>query len=193
MSDLRLLQRIASDVLGRSVTIFEDRSFGLDLAGNVAGLAWGHATIFLGRTVPNWARPSIVCHECGHLALVTQPIPVVPTAEVLQAACSGPWRSWPAHAGPLWRGHELPFVRAVLHCRQRFRNLSFGRAIYLQDDLIFAHEIFGLSSLAAYDQAFDFEAARTDLVTLKTVLARPVPKAAQDLFLRDIRKGIADV
>ena len=184
-------QGLIRRMIGRPVSVLFDDQCGLAIASGTAGFhtrCMGGAQIVLRRAAMTGDSfrdqlfiDSVLIHELSHEVISLEPAQNLAALEV-QATVGKAWRMWPAHRGEPWAGHDLRFIRALLHCIHR----AAGHGVRVYEPVAFGHRLYRLSSLKAYRAALGSEPAETDWLSLTEVLAKPAPSAFLELWVRDV-------
>ncbi|GEM_PF-1945227 len=163
---------------------------GLSVHAGVAALASGRFMVlsseFAGRDA-DFEMNALVCHELAHLVSRPGPQENKINIEALKPVVAKPWRSWPAHCGPLlWAGHDYRFIRTLVHIAYRLSSQGF----LVDREASFSHRTYGLSSLSKYATALADEPSRLDWIPIAEVLATPMPQSFQKLWTHDVVRSL---
>ncbi len=184
------IQRVMRKIIGRpGLVVCSESEMGLSLKPSGAWAAHLPGRIILADEVIDEPvlLASVAVHECGHEALSPESVAVSePDLAGLQSLLGSPWRSWGLHQGELWAGHNLPWIRAVVHIQHRMR----GHGLVVVPAAVADLRLYGLSPLASYTAALGDEPSRLDWVPLAEALARPAPVEFEELWAADVRRSL---
>lgn len=127
---------------------------------------------------------AVALHEAAHIvsSVIRGESADVPADGLADLVAENP-ATWNGTAGkPPWAGHDLRFLRALLHVDRRLSNRGHRTAL----NLAFNHARYGLSSAETYRDALADE-LKNDWRPLGEVLTAPIPNAFCDLWGRDVR------
>ncbi|MFO1007333.1 MAG: hypothetical protein U0929_15335 [Planctomycetaceae bacterium] len=126
-----------------------------------------------------------VVHELGHIAEldVTTELCSQWGSVELERTLATPWRTWPAHAGPRWAGHDFRFIRGLLHVIYRIES----RGLKILPGLAFDPRCYGLlSTIEELEQSLGDEPSRNSWRPIADVLAEPAPVEFLELWGRNV-------
>lgn len=177
------LERAVRTITGERIRIVSAASCGLSVSPDVAAFACG-LTIVISRPIDDVILlNSVVTHEAAHVAVGPK---IEADLQRLNPVVSTKWRSWAAHVGERWAGHEAPFVRALVHIAHRMAGMGFPSL----PEWSLNHRAYNLSSLKRYRAALGDEPHKLSWVPLNEVLSRQAPESFSKLWANDVVRSI---